>query len=58
MLEIQTYRHVFTPLKLRGVTLKNRLGFAPMVCNQCTIDGTVTDAMVEFISMQARCRST
>ena len=55
MLEIQTYRHVFTPLKLRGVTLKNRLGFAPMVCNQCTIDGTVTDAMVEFISMQARC---
>ena len=46
MQEIQSYRHIFTPLKLRGVTLKNRLGFSPMVCNQCTIDGTVTDAMV------------
>ena len=55
MQEIQSYRHIFTPLKLRGVTLKNRLGFSPMVCNQCTIDGTVTDAMVEFVSMQARC---
>lgn len=49
------YTHVFQPLQIGGVTLKNRLGFAPMVCNQCTIDGTVTDAMVEFVTMQARC---
>ena len=55
MLEIQKYKHVFSPLQIGGVTLKNRLGFAPMVCNQCTIDGTVTDAMVEFVTMQARC---
>ena len=55
MLEIQKYKHVFSPLNIGPVTLKNRLGFAPMVCNQCTIDGTVTDAMVEFVTMQARC---
>ncbi len=55
MLEKQSYTHVFSPLKIGPVTLKNRLGFAPMVCNQCTIDGTVTDAMVEFVTMQARC---
>lgn len=55
MLEIQKYQHVFSPLQIGSVTLKNRLGFSPMVCNQCTIDGTVTDAMVEFVTMQARC---
>lgn len=55
MLERKQYPHIFTPLKLGPITLKNRLGFAPMVCNQCTIDGTVTDAMVEFVTMQARC---
>lgn len=55
MLEIENYSHVFTPLQIGNVTLKNRLGFSPMVCNQCTIDGTVTDAMVEFVTMQARC---
>lgn len=49
----QRYPHVFSPLKIGPVTLKNRLGFAPMVCNQCTADGTVTDAMTEFVYRQA-----
>ena len=55
MQRIQEYRHLYQPLTIGPVTLKNRLGFAPMVCNQCDIDGTVTDAMVEFLTMQARC---
>ena len=55
LLDKNRFKHVFTPLQIGGVTLKNRLGFSPMVCNQCTIDGTVTDAMVEFVTMQARC---
>lgn len=54
MQRINNYSHVFSPIKIGPVTLKNRLGFSPMVCNQCTIDGTVTDAMVEFVAMQAR----
>ena len=47
------YPHVFQPIRIGPLTLKNRLGFAPMVCNKCTIDGTVTDSMVEFIYRQA-----
>lgn len=53
MLTAQQYPHVFSPIRIGPVTLKNRLGFAPMVCNKCTIDGTVTDAMVEFVYSQA-----
>ena len=55
MKKIQKYTHVFSPIQIGPVTLKNRLGFAPMVCNQCSIDGVVTDAMVEFVTMQAKC---
>lgn len=47
------YPHVFSPIQIGPVQLKNRLGFAPMVCNKCTVDGTVTDAMVEFVYQQA-----
>ena len=53
MLTAEQYPHVFSPIKIGPVTLKNRLGFAPMVCNKCTIDGTVTDSMVEFVYSQA-----
>lgn len=53
MLTAERYPHVFSPIQIGPVTLKNRLGFAPMVCNKCTIDGTVTDSMVEFVYSQA-----
>ena len=53
MLTAQCYPHVFSPIRIGPVKLKNRLGFAPMVCNKCTIDGTVTDSMVEFVYSQA-----
>lgn len=48
------YSHVFQPLKLRNVTLKNRLEFTPMVCCLSNAQGEVTNEMVEFIGMQAR----
>lgn len=47
------YPHVFSPIQIGPVRLKNRLGFAPMVCNKCTVDGTVTDSMVEFVYDQS-----
>ena len=53
MLTAQRYPHVFSPIQIGPVRLKNRLGFAPMVCNKCTVDGTVTDSMVEFVYSQA-----
>lgn len=52
--QIAKYPHVFQPLKLRGVTLKNRLEFTPMVCCLSNAQGEVTEEMVEFIGMQAR----
>lgn len=51
---IDKYPHVFQPLKLRKVTLKNRLEFTPMVCCLSSAQGEVTEEMVEFIGMQAR----
>ncbi|MGI5971886.1 MAG: hypothetical protein ACOX7P_09215, partial [Oscillospiraceae bacterium] len=47
------YPNLFSPLKVGPITLKNRLSFSPMVCNKCTLDGEVTDEMVEFIYNQA-----
>ena len=47
------YPHVFSPIQIGPLVLKNRLGFSPMVCNQCTADGTVTDAMTDFVARQA-----
>lgn len=48
------YSHVFQSLKLRKVTLKNRIEFTPMVCCLSGAYGEVTEEMVEFIGMQAR----
>ena len=53
MLTAERYPHVFSPIQIGPLTLKNRLGFSPMVCNKCTVDGTVTDSMVEFVYSQA-----
>ena len=48
------YPHLFSPIQIGPLRFKNRLGFAPMVCNKCEQDGTVTDAMEEFIYRQAK----
>jgi len=53
MIENKAFPHVFQPLIVGNLTLKNRLAFAPMVCNQCSLDGEVNDAMVDFIRRQA-----
>ena len=34
------YPHLFQPLTIRGVTLKNRLEYAPTVVLKCNADGT------------------
>lgn len=54
MTKNELYPNVFKPLKVGNLTLKNRLTFAPMVCNLGTIEGFVTDPMVEYIGYQAR----
>ena len=48
------YPHVFSPLTIRGLTLKNRLEYAPTVVLKCEADGTVGPDMLEFMKWQAQ----
>lgn len=48
------YPHIFEPINLGPVRLKNRLMFTPMVCCLSSADGEVTREYVEFIGAQAR----
>lgn len=48
------YPHVFQPLKVGPVTLKNRIQFSPMVCCLSNPAGEVTNEYLEFLGMQAR----
>lgn len=47
------YPHLFQPLTIRGVTLKNRLEYAPTVVLKCNADGTVGQDMLDFMAWQA-----
>ncbi len=47
------YPHLFSPLTVRGLTLKNRLEYSPTVVLKCNADGTVGQAMLDFIRWQA-----
>ena len=42
------YKHVFAPIKVRGVVFKNRIEFAPPSPNLASKDGKVTPEFVEF----------
>lgn len=51
---LEHYPHVFTPLKTKHVTLKNRIQFPPTVSCLSTGAGEVTAEYVNFVTMQAR----
>ena len=48
------YPHVFQPLTIRGLTLKNRLEYSPTVVLKCNADGTMSQDMLDFMEWQAR----
>lgn len=48
------YPHVFRPLKVRGVILKNRLQYAPTVVLKCAPNGDMTQDMIDFMKWQAQ----
>jgi 2,4-dienoyl-CoA reductase-like NADH-dependent reductase (Old Yellow Enzyme family)/thioredoxin reductase len=48
------YPHVFQPLTIRGLTLKNRLQYAPTVALKCSPEGSVTKRMEDFVEWQAK----
>ena len=53
MLKNDLYPHVFQPLKIRGLTLKNRLEYSPTVVLKCTPEGDVTQEMLDYVAWQA-----
>jgi 2,4-dienoyl-CoA reductase-like NADH-dependent reductase (Old Yellow Enzyme family)/thioredoxin reductase len=48
------YPHVFEPICIRGVILKNRLQYAPTVVLKCAPNGDMTQEMVDFMKWQAQ----
>ncbi len=48
------YPHVFQPIKIRGITLKNRLQYSPTVVLKCSPEGDVTQDMIDYVKWQAR----
>lgn len=53
MPSFNNYKHVFTPLRVGGTTLKNRIEFAPMVCDFTDSTGEATQRYIDFVEMQA-----
>ena len=47
------YPHVFQPITIRGLTLKNRLEYSPTVVLKCNADGTMSQDMLDFMKWQA-----
>jgi len=48
------FPNIFQPLRIRGVTLKNRLEYAPTVVLKCSPEGEVTREMIDYVTWQAR----
>ncbi|MGM9614694.1 MAG: FAD-dependent oxidoreductase [Oscillospiraceae bacterium] len=53
MIKNDLYPHVFQPLKIRGLTLKNRLEYSPTVVLKCSPEGDVTQEMLDYVAWQA-----
>ncbi|CAO3422439.1 oxidoreductase [Azospirillum doebereinerae] len=49
----QPFPHLFSPGRLRGLTLPNRLVMAPMESNLAAADGSVSDAMLAYYTARA-----
>ncbi len=54
MIHNDRYPHVFQPLTVRGLTLKNRLEYAPTVVLKCSPEGEVTQEMLDYVAWQAK----
>ncbi|MCL2125938.1 MAG: FAD-dependent oxidoreductase [Oscillospiraceae bacterium] len=48
------YKHVFSPIRIRGVDFKNRIFLAPATPTLSTPDGYVTRELVDWLRMFAR----
>ncbi len=46
--------HMFAPLRIRDLTIRNRFMVSPMVMNYCTADGMVTDTYLAYHEERAK----
>ncbi len=46
--------HMFAPLRIRDLTIRNRFMVSPMVMNYCTADGMVTDTYLAYHEARAK----
>jgi 2,4-dienoyl-CoA reductase-like NADH-dependent reductase (Old Yellow Enzyme family) len=44
---------LYTPIKIRNITIPNRAVLPPMGTGLCNLDGTVSDALLAYIKRQA-----
>ena len=48
------FPHVFSPLKIRGMTLKNRVVMMPMESDFAGHDGKLSDEHIKYYELRAR----
>ena len=53
MASFNNYKHLFTPLNVGHTVLKNRVEFAPMVCDMTNFAGEATQGYIDFVESQA-----
>jgi 2,4-dienoyl-CoA reductase-like NADH-dependent reductase (Old Yellow Enzyme family)/thioredoxin reductase len=53
-MSFKDYPHVFQPIKIGNMTVKNRIHYTPMVACVTTADGEANQEMLDWIDMQAR----
>ena len=51
---MKKYPHVFQPLNIGKMTIKNRMQYTPLVACVSTADGEVNQEMIDWIGYQAR----
>jgi len=55
MSKLKNYPHVFTPLKVGNMTVKNRIQFSPVVSAHAhALSGEINVDLIEFVGAQAR----
>lgn len=54
MASFNKYPHVFSPIKVGTMTLKNRIQFSPMICALETPSGEITQEYIDWVAQQAR----
>jgi len=52
--ELQTFEHLLSPIKIRKLEFANRVVMPPMGTSLGNDDGTVSEALLAYISRQAK----